>query len=46
LTEVLIVLCVVTLLFGAKRIPEVAKSIGGGIREFKKEIKTAEDSTK
>lgn len=41
-TEVLVILVVVLLLFGAKRIPELAKGLGRGIREFKdatKEIK-------
>ncbi|MDX1585140.1 MAG: twin-arginine translocase TatA/TatE family subunit [Balneolaceae bacterium] len=34
--EVLIVLLVVLLFFGAKRIPELARGIGQGINEFKK----------
>jgi sec-independent protein translocase protein TatA len=41
-SEVLVILVVVLLLFGAKRIPELAKGLGKGIREFKdatKEIK-------
>ena len=41
-TEVLVILVVILLLFGAKRIPELAKGLGRGIREFKdatKEIK-------
>ncbi len=41
-SEVLVILVVVLLLFGAKRIPELAKGLGRGIREFKdatKEIK-------
>ena len=36
--EMMILLVVVLLLFGAKRIPEVAKSLGSGIREFKKSV--------
>ena len=36
LTELLIIIVVILLLFGAKRIPEVAGSMGKGIREFKK----------
>jgi len=31
-----IVLLVIVLLFGAKKIPELAKGLGEGIREFKK----------
>jgi len=41
-SEVLVILVVVLLLFGAKRIPELARGLGKGIREFKdatKEIK-------
>lgn len=34
--EVLIILLVILFLFGAKRIPELMKSIGKGIREMKK----------
>lgn len=35
----LIVFGIVILLFGAKKIPELAKGIGQGIRSFKKEMK-------
>ena len=38
----LIVLIVVVLLFGAKKIPELAKGLGQGIKTFKKEM---EDDT-
>lgn len=34
-TEVILILVVILLLFGAKRIPELAKGLGRGIREFK-----------
>lgn len=37
-TEMIIALVVVLLLFGAKRIPEIAGSFGKGIREFKKNM--------
>ncbi|MBU2915526.1 MULTISPECIES: Sec-independent protein translocase subunit TatA/TatB [Reichenbachiella] len=40
--ELVIIVLVVVLLFGAKKIPELAKGLGKGIREFKdasKEIK-------
>ena len=46
--EVLIILFVILLLFGAKKIPELARGMGRGIREFKdatKDIKNEiEDS--
>ncbi|MFD3003379.1 twin-arginine translocase TatA/TatE family subunit [Pontibacter toksunensis] len=41
-TEIILILFVILLLFGAKRIPELARGMGRGIREFKdatKEIK-------
>ncbi|MGB3618068.1 MAG: twin-arginine translocase TatA/TatE family subunit [Catalinimonas sp.] len=33
--EVLLILLIVLILFGAKRIPELARGLGKGIREFK-----------
>lgn len=44
-TEILIIVAIITLLFGAKRIPELARGIGKGIRDFKKEIKSIENTT-
>ncbi len=38
----LIVFGIVLLLFGAKKIPELAKGVGQGIRNFKKEMKDEE----
>lgn len=38
-TEILIILFVILLLFGGKKIPEIAKGLGKGIHQFKKEIK-------
>ena len=35
-TEILIVLLLALLLFGAKRLPELGRSLGQGIKEFKK----------
>jgi sec-independent protein translocase protein TatA len=37
--ELWIVLGVIVLLFGAKKIPELGKSLGLGIKEFKKSTK-------
>ena len=34
--EIVLILAVVLLLFGAKKLPELAKGLGQGIREFKK----------
>lgn len=36
--ELTLILFVVLLLFGAKRLPEIAKGLGESIREFKKSI--------
>ncbi len=41
-TEILILLVVVLLLFGAKRIPEIAGSFGKGITEFKRNLNDAQ----
>ena len=38
-TEILILLLVLLLVFGARRIPEIGASIGQGIKEFKRSIK-------
>jgi sec-independent protein translocase protein TatA len=40
-TEIMIILLVVLLVFGAKRLPEIGASMGKGIREFKKSISEA-----
>ena len=45
-TEILIILLIVLLLFGAKKIPEVARGLGKGIREFKKAAKDIQDEVK
>ena len=34
--EIILVLAVVLIMFGAKKLPELAKGLGTGIREFKK----------
>ena len=39
--EIMIILVIILLLFGAKRIPEIAGSMGKGIKEFKKNINEA-----
>jgi sec-independent protein translocase protein TatA len=38
--ELLIILAIVVLLFGGKKLPEVAKGLGEGIRNFKNAIKS------
>jgi len=39
MTEILILLLVLLLVFGARRIPEIGASIGQGIKEFKRSLK-------
>lgn len=42
--ELFIIMVVILLMFGAKRIPEIAGSMGKGIKEFKKNINEVEHS--
>ncbi|HEY9515450.1 MAG TPA: twin-arginine translocase TatA/TatE family subunit [Gemmatimonadaceae bacterium] len=42
--EIMVILVIVLLLFGAKRIPEIAGSMGKGIREFKKSVNEVQNS--
>ena len=46
LPELLVVLLVCLLLFGANRLPEIGKSLGEGIREFKRAMKDGSQDTK
>jgi sec-independent protein translocase protein TatA len=44
LPELLVILVIVLLIFGAGKIPQIAKSLGDGIKEFKKAMTgTGED---
>ena len=42
-TELIIILTIVLLLFGAKKIPELARGLGTGVREFKRGTSGAAD---
>ena len=44
MTELLVILALLLLVFGAKRLPEIGSSMGKGIREFKKSISEVRDS--
>ena len=44
-SHLLVVLVVVLLLFGAKRIPELAKGLGTGVKELREGFSTGEDAT-
>ncbi len=41
--ELLVILAIILLLFGAKRLPEIAKALGRAIKEFKKAGKDIQD---
>ena|SRR5579859_1134397 len=41
--EIILILAVVLILFGAKRLPELAKGLGTGIKEFKKATREVTD---
>lgn len=41
--EITIILVIVLLLFGAKKIPDVMRSFGKGIKEFKKGMQNIQD---
>lgn len=41
--EMLIILAIVILIFGANRLPELGKGIGSGIKNFKSSMKDASD---
>jgi sec-independent protein translocase protein TatA len=43
-TELLIIFGIIVLLFGAKKLPELARGLGQGIREFKKAAKDVENA--
>jgi len=41
--EIILILAVVLLLFGAKRLPDAARGLGRSLRIFKSEVKAAQD---
>ena len=45
-TELIIILAIVVVLFGASRIGDIGGSIGRGIREFRREVKEGEQEEK
>jgi sec-independent protein translocase protein TatA len=42
-TELIIIVVVAVLLFGGKKIPELAKGLGEGIKNFKSSVKSEEE---
>jgi sec-independent protein translocase protein TatA len=43
-SEILILLLIVLLVFGANRLPEAGKAVGKGLREFKRALSDAQNS--
>ncbi len=43
--ELLIILVIVLILFGANRLPELARSLGSSVKEFKKGVNEVKDET-
>lgn len=44
--EIIMIVLVILLLFGAKKIPELAQGLGKGMKEFKKSLKDVEEEVK
>ena len=44
--EIILIVIAILILFGAKKIPEFAKGIGKGMKEFKKAVKEVEEDIK
>jgi sec-independent protein translocase protein TatA len=44
--ELIIIFLVILILFGAKKIPDLAQGIGKGLKEFKNAVKDVEDDVK
>ena len=42
--EIILIVFAILLLFGAKRLPDLAKSVGKSMREFKKAVSEVEDN--
>jgi sec-independent protein translocase protein TatA len=45
-TEIILILLVIVLLFGGRKIPELMKGIGQGLKDFKKASNVEDDSDK
>lgn len=41
--EIIVILSIILILFGGKKLPEFAKSLGDGIKEFKKALRKTDD---
>ncbi|MEO0270308.1 MAG: twin-arginine translocase TatA/TatE family subunit [candidate division WOR-3 bacterium] len=44
--EILLIFLIILLLFGAKKLPELARGLGTALKEFRKALRETEDSIK
>jgi sec-independent protein translocase protein TatA len=44
--ELLLIVLIIVIIFGARRLPELGKSLGQGIKNFKKSVSTPEEEEK
>jgi len=44
-TEIILILLVILIFFGARKIPELAQGLGKGIREFRKAMREGEEES-
>lgn len=44
--ELVLILLICLLVFGAAKLPDIARNLGKGIKEFKKEMKDGEEEKK
>jgi sec-independent protein translocase protein TatA len=45
-TELLLILLIVIIIFGARKLPDLGKSLGDGIKNFKKSMNTKDEGDK
>ena len=45
-TEIIIILVIIVLLFGAKKIPQLMRGVGSGVREFKEGVRGDDEEKK
>jgi sec-independent protein translocase protein TatA len=45
-TELLLILLIVIIIFGARKLPDLGKSLGEGIKNFKKSVNTGKEEDK
>jgi len=44
--ELLLIVLIIVIIFGARRLPELGKSLGQGIKNFKKSVTTQDEEEK